>query len=155
MWRIWPLIGNDPVNNFPLKRVTIVGCPLRTFKYYSLVPTTKFYCHYEPQNSISFETYVMQLSVSSPYTAGWWITNWKGFVRRRQWRNRAKIPAFACRDWGKHGQDSLCPGRVANRTPLEYKSRSSPLEQPSPSKIVSHCRSPTESNLNREILWCL
>jgi hypothetical protein len=28
LWRIWPLLGNDLVNPFPLKRVTTIGCPL-------------------------------------------------------------------------------------------------------------------------------
>jgi hypothetical protein len=28
LWRIWPLLGNNPVNTFPLKRITTVECQL-------------------------------------------------------------------------------------------------------------------------------
>jgi hypothetical protein len=55
---------------------------------------------------------------------------WSG--KKRSWRSRPIITAFACRDWGKRqnlSEDSRCPSRDSNQAP-ENKSRTLPLRHP-------------------------
>lgn len=72
---------------------------------------------------------------------GEWLTDWKGFGRRRSSPNRVTNPTFASGIWGStrnFDQANLCPSRHSNRPLPECESIALPLSKPVRSFSARH-----------------
>jgi hypothetical protein len=96
--------------------------------------TVPVYCenHMEHTNTLceqNAEFWYSYVKERGTYSNHW--VNWRGFGRKRSWRNQSTVPALLWRDWGKVQntcQDSWCVRRHSIRAVPEYEWEALSLE---------------------------